>query len=536
MMATAALFTGGHAHAQCFGVRGPNLMAAKGTFSQPFINPNPAAAACAGSGANSYSPPGNVGNAISTCSAPGNILPCSDYTYSAASGGLSPEGRYTLIKTIGNTSGGNCIKSDWRGSDHTGDGGYFMLINGAPSASTSPIFYQVKSIPVCVGTTYEVSAWVINVLPSTSGSASAGSEPNITLKINDQVVANSGRLAYQPVPAWVKISGFFTATTDTVQMQVLNATSVASGNDLGIDDLSIRACGSLVAVSGPETVCTGNPAAATYTITDPASENSWYKWQLSEDGALSFTDLTIGEQASFVNNSYAVDYNIPTTTLGMDGRVYRLVIASSQAGLETATCGRYNDFVLAVADCGITPVKFNTFNGRYANGIAYLDWQTSQEINTARFEIQRSYDGNNFTNLATVRSAGNSASLRNYNHQDNTAGNGKYVYYRIRQVDQDGRYSFSNIVRLSLGERSGMDIYPNPFFTQFTVAFSAPATENATVVIRNNTGQIVHSRMVKVIRGNNSITLEQLPALQNGQYYVQVHSDRIQYNAKIQKQ
>lgn len=532
-MATAALFAGRHLHAQCFGVRGPNLMAAKGTFSKPFITANPAASACSGSGANSYSPAGNVGNAISTCSSPGNILPCSDYTYTATS--MSPEGRYTLIKVIGNTSGGNCIKADWRGSDHTGDGGYFMLINGAPNTNTSPIFYQVKSIPVCVGTTYEVSAWVINVLPSTSGSAGANTEPNITLKINDQVVANSGRLAYQPVPAWVKISGFFTATTDTVQMQVLNATSVASGNDLGIDDLSIRACGSLVATSGPETVCSGNPAIATYTITDPASENSWYKWQLSQDGALNFTDLTTGAQATFVNNSYSVDYNIPSTTLDMNGNVYRLIIASSQAGLETATCGRYNDFVLTVANCGTTPVKFNTFNGRYANGTAYLDWQTSEEINTARFEIQRSYDGNNFTSLATVRSAGNSSTLRYYNYQDNNAGNGKYVYYRIRQVDLDGRYSHSNIVRLSLGERTGMDIYPNPFASQFTVAFSAPAAENATLVIRNNTGQVVHSRMVKVTRGNNSISLEQLPALQSGQYYVQLHGDRIHYNAKIQK-
>src|ERR671912_2095359 len=161
--------------AQCFGTKGPNLLGAKGTFSAPFITVSTTADACISAGSNTYNPTANVGNALSGCSAPAMSLPCSDYIYTDKSNGLFNEFRYSIVKTVGNNNGFNCIKGDWRGSDHTGDGGYFLAVNGAPNNTFSPVFYQIKSIPVCVGTTYEFSAYVINLKP---GSGTSSSSPN----------------------------------------------------------------------------------------------------------------------------------------------------------------------------------------------------------------------------------------------------------------------------------------------------------------------------------------------------------------------
>ena len=136
--------------AQCVGAKGPNLLGAKGTFSAPFITVNTAADACISAGSNTYNPTGNVGNALSGCSTPAMSLPCSDYIYTDKSNGLFNEFRYSILKTVGNNNGFNCIKGDWRGSDHTGDGGYFLAVNGAPNNTFSPVFYQIKSIPVCI--------------------------------------------------------------------------------------------------------------------------------------------------------------------------------------------------------------------------------------------------------------------------------------------------------------------------------------------------------------------------------------------------
>lgn len=524
------------ASAQCTGTKGPNILGAKGSFSQPFISVNTAAATCIASGSNAYSPLGNAGNSLNGCTGTGAIRPCSDYTYTAASGGLGPESRYAILKTVGNSAGGNCIKGDWRGSDHTGDGGYFMVINGAASASTNKTFYQIRSIPVCPGSTYEFSAWAINVLSSNSPYTAPNAQPDIIVKANDEIIARSGLLANQVVPAWVKISGTFTATSDTINLQFINNTAVAGGNDFGIDDIALSVCQSNISVEGPANACSGNAVNLQFTVTDPSSLNSWYKIQLSTDGGSSYTDLSAPEQSAFSNNSYTVTYNAGTANALMNGHRYRLVAAASAQALGNVGCGDYNDYLMSVADCGPLPVKLTSFNGRYANGTAYLDWQTSQEINTARFEIQRSYDGNNFTNLATVRSAGNSITLRNYSYQDNNAGRGKYVYYRLRQVDADGKFSLSGIIRLNLGDSGGMDIYPNPFGNRFTLSFPATTSANATLVIRNNTGQVVHTRTLKVNRGNNTIPVYQLPPLGSGTYFVQLTGEEILFNAKLQKQ
>ena len=530
---TAAGICFNHASsAQCTGTKGPNILGAKGSFSQPFISVNTAAAACIASGSNTYSPSGNAGNSLNGCTESGVIRPCSDYTYTAASAGLGPEGRYAILKTVGNSAGGNCIKGDWRGSDHTGDGGYYMVINGAPTPNFSKQFYQIKSIPVCQGATYEFSAWAINVLPGSGPSTS----PDIVVKQNDVVIARSGIISNQSAPAWVKFSGTFTATSDTINLQFINNTAVASGNDFGIDDISLNVCQSNISVEGPANACSGNAANLLFTVNDPSSLNSWHKMQLSTDGGSSYNDLSGPEQSTFSNNSYTVTYNAGTVNALMNGYRYRMVVAASEQSLGNAGCGDYNDFLLSVADCGPLPVKLTSFNGRYANGTAYLDWQTSQEINTARFEIQRSYDGTNFTNLAFVHGAGNSSTVKNYSFQDNTVGGGKSVYYRLLQVDADGKFSLSNIIRLNPGERGGMDIYPNPFGNRFTISFPAGAATNVTLIIRNNTGQVVHTRTLKVNRGNNTIPVDQLPPLGSGTYFVQLTGEGILFNTKLQKQ
>ena len=530
-----ALFATQQINAQCTGTKGPNILGAKGSFSAPFVTINPSAAACAASGTSTFSPVGNVGKALSGCSSTGDILPCSPYPYTAASGGLNPEPSYSVVKVIGDANGFNCLKGQWKGSDHTGDGGYFMVVNGAHNSSVDQRFYQVKNIPVCIGSTYEVSAWAINVLPSTYSSIPANARPDISLKINGVEVARSGPIDYKAIPAWIKISGTFTATTSSVEFHAVNNTVFATSNDFGFDDVSINVCESQIAVEGPANICSGNNVSPTFTVSDPAQLNSWYKLQLSTNAGTTYSDLTAPEQATFNGNTYSVNYNLGAANMLMNGYKYRFVTAASQEALGSPNCGSYNDYTIIVNDCGPLPVKLSAFNGRYANGTAYLDWQTSQEINTARFELLRSFDGMRFNSIATIRSAGNSNSVRGYNYRDNTAGTGKYVYYRLKQIDLDGKSTLSNIIRLALGENTGMDIFPNPFSSQFTVSFSSPVAANATLMLRNSTGQIVYQRNLQTTKGNNSFALNQLPALPQGTYYVQVYNDRFNYTGKLQK-
>ncbi len=521
---------------ECGGVKGPNLLAAKGTFSAPFISVNGTAASCTSTGASTFSPNGNVGNSLLGCSNPGLISPCSDYAYTAVSGGLEPEFTYSILKTIGDNNGGNCIKGDWVGKDHTGDGGYFMAVNGAPANTFSSIFYQVKTIPVCVGATYEFSAWVINLLPASSPYATPGTEPNMSFKVNGNIIANSGAIAYNNTATWVRVTGSFVATTAFVDLEVVNATSVAIGNDLGIDDISINVCQSKVSVAGASTNCAGNNVTVNYTVTDNTQSNTWYKWQKSIDGGISFIDLGTPAQAVFLGNTYTLINNLGLVTSAMNGTKYRLVVSTSQQALLNPDCLFYNDYTLSVADCGPLPVKLTAFTGRYVSGKASLDWQTSQELNSDRFEIYRSTDGLDFIRVGSIKSAGNSNFVRSYNFQDNISGNSaNNVYYRLKQIDVDGNATFSSVIKLALGTKTIFDVFPNPFYNSFTVGFGALKASTASLAIRNSAGNVVYSKTISVSKGNNSILINSLPTLGSGMYFISINNDELNFNGKLQK-
>lgn len=523
-------------NAQCTGVRGPNLLGAKGTFSSPAITINTHASNCAESGSSIYSPVGNVGNALTGCtSAIGNSIPCSDYNYTASKDGLLPEFTYSIVKTIGNSTGGNCLKGDWRGSEHTGDGGYFMVVNGAPNTTYSPIFYQIKHIPVCIGTTYEFSAWVLNVLPASSPSANAGSEPNLSFKVNGTVIGNSGAIAYTNTPTWVKVGGSFIATTSFVDLQVVNATSVASGNDLGIDDISINVCQSQIAVNAPSSVMEGNAVTVNYVVTDPTHTNTWYKLQKSTNGGATFSDFGSAAQTTFTGNTFSLPLSLGIVNANMNGFKYRLIVSPTESGLTDPVCTYFNDFTLIVATGGALPIQLTSFTGSYSNGLATLNWQTSQELNSGHFELFRSYDGADFTSVTKIKSAGTSNTIKNYSFQDHASGS-NYVYYRLKQVDKDGKETFSSIVSLSMGASTGAYIFPNPFTNNFTVTINTTKTNFATLKIQNTSGQLVYSKNINLNKGNNSLVITNLPSsLGSGIYYVTIVNDEINYNSKLQK-
>lgn len=546
-MTVLAMAFMGLTHAQ---TTGPNLLGAKGTFSAPFVTPKTYSwldDKCPVQGNRSYNPVDNIGNALNTLSGSGSGQPASGYTYVYKRGGLVPEATYTLVKNIGDQNGGNCIKGDWRGQDHTGDGGWFMAVNGAPNTTTSPIFYSINAITVCPGTQYEFSAFVINLLPKSSPSAVAGSEPNISFIVNSsagsQTIATSGPVAYQETPTWVKVSGTFVVPENVtkVDLQVVNATATAAGNDLGLDDISLNVVQSNITLSGingplPNAVCEGENQDVKFTVNDPSQTNTWYKWQVSKDGGATFADSTAPAEATFNGNSYDLTLNFTNVSTDQNGYKYRLVVSTSAAGLANPGCTYVNEYTMIVTSCGPTPVTFTQFNGRLQDGKVVLDWQTSQESNSDRFEVQRSFDGQNFSVIGSVKSAGNSNMTKNYGFTDHQPGSSAQVFYRLRQVDLDGRSELTSVVRIALAAKGAFQVYPNPFSTQFTATFSAGKTADATMIIRNSIGQPVLQKTIRTVKGNNTVTINNLSNLKAGIYYVTISNDDINYHSKLQKQ
>lgn len=109
------------------------------------------------------------------------------------------------------------------------------------------------------------------------------------------------------------------------------------------------------------------------------------------------------------------------------------------------------------------PLNFISFSVQKCIGnTVCLNWKTANEQNVSHFEIQRSVDGRTFTAVATK--AANNQSTNIYNTADDIASlqSSGQIYYRIKQIDADGRFSYTNIQLVKLTDKITISIYPNP--------------------------------------------------------------------------
>lgn len=140
---------------------------------------------------------------------------------------------------------------------------------------------------------------------------------------------------------------------------------------------------------------------------------------------------------------------------------------------------------------GTLPVDMLSFNATIYNGQSQLYWQTNGENRTDDYEIQYSVDGAKWNILATQKAGGNSSAVLRYNYTHSNPVKG-VNYYRIKQNDINGTYSYSNIVRLIYKPaNTDMAVYPNPV-TQPQLTVVLPQDE--LVRLYNSAGTLVYSQ------------------------------------------
>jgi uncharacterized protein (DUF2141 family) len=107
----------------------------------------------------------------------------------------------------------------------------------------------------------------------------------------------------------------------------------------------------------------------------------------------------------------------------------------------------------------IMPLHLLSFNGSKQAGYNQLQWQTAGEINTKRFELEMGSDGRNFVKIASISATGSGSN--NYSIIDKAVYSGK-VFYRLKMVDADGRFTYSQVIWINNERAGGVSIYPNP--------------------------------------------------------------------------
>ncbi len=175
------------------------------------------------------------------------------------------------------------------------------------------------------------------------------------------------------------------------------------------------------------------------------------------------------------------------------------------------------------------PVKWASFTAAKKSNDASLTWVTASEFNNKGFDVQRSFDGRTFETIGFVKGAGNTNVKSTYTYNDNGVFNGAVnkVYYRLKQIDFNGKSSLSNVVVLlnEVNNTNAISAYPNPFNADVTVSVSATKASTANVTVFDFSGRNILSNNYQVAEGSNIISINEMSNLNTGIYFVKIAVD-----------
>lgn len=160
-----------------------------------------------------------------------------------------------------------------------------------------------------------------------------------------------------------------------------------------------------------------------------------------------------------------------------------------------------------VLPCGTIPVELSVFTADVNGSTVSLKWSTATETNNAGFEVQRSLDGENFTQIGFVDGAGTTTDLTTYTYDDQISAKGTY-FYRLRQIDFDGTATLSDVLTLEVEnvvpiEFSLRQNYPNPFNPATVIEFTVPVNEVAVLKVYNTIGEEIATLFKGVAEAGN---------------------------------
>ncbi|MFN8277776.1 MAG: T9SS type A sorting domain-containing protein [Chitinophagales bacterium] len=218
-------------------------------------------------------------------------------------------------------------------------------------------------------------------------------------------------------------------------------------------------------------------------------------------------------------------------------------ISAGTATVVRSGVASFSDFGIGIGVQPATPlpVKMLYFTAERQENIAVLRWATATEINNDHFDVERSTDGVRFTKIDEVKGQGNSSTTVTYRDNDEQllSLGAKVVYYRLKQVDIDGQYEYSNIaaINLEVGE-DGFHIekvFNNPFRNEVTITFFTPANDEIGFALYDIRGAQVLEQKQQAVAGFNAMNFSHLEDLAAGIYLLKITHGLEVYSLRLQK-
>ena len=190
------------------------------------------------------------------------------------------------------------------------------------------------------------------------------------------------------------------------------------------------------------------------------------------------------------------------------------------------------------ANCSPLPVTLLSFNGeRTSNENILLRWETTNELQNSGFEVQRSLSlSTTFNDIAFVAAQQNAGLTKKYALNDANNFDG-ISYYRLKQIDQNNNFTFSNIVAVKgFTLKASLKLYPNPAAANVNINIYFPKSGNAKLWIMDATQKVLLVKNIAYNYGNNFIIIP-VTSFCAGFYFVKIiNNENVLLNGNFMKQ
>ncbi len=446
----------------------------------------------------------------------------------------------------------------------TGAAGATFVVNGVITYSIGGTLHTVTLTSIVVGV-YAKSVCTTpgptNYLAvATNGTFGSGTTQN------SAAVAQVTGFTFVNLSAGQPADGFYSVVNNNSPTQYTGATPAAGDRVFGDWDVIGDHTGSVTGTGNPPAASgalggymlavNGSYAPASFFTTTVSGLTtnteytiSFWVYNLCPDcGANPSTGGASGTPGVLPNIAFAIGgtdyYN--TGQLAHTGQwIQSSFTFNSAAGTSfpilirnNAPGGGGNDFAIddiSLSTClTVLPVTLLSFEGSQEPGGVVLDWQTSNEENTAYFIVERNTGNDQFDSIGRV-AATSLAAGSTYHFTDNAAPRVNEIQYRLRMVDIDGKFTYSPVVVVAGAALSvqAINLAPNPSHTSATLYMEAEAPGTVQISLWSLAGALVQVQTNAVSKGQNALAIESIGRLAKGMYVVKMVSGNQTASTKL---
>ncbi len=351
------------------------------------------------------------------------------------------------------------------------------------------------------------------VVGNGSGGGITTTTGNLTTNSNSVTLLNTTATTLLTEAAGHYVIGTVTSTKTAVGTAASTVGALGLSLALGTDDLGDVTVTRVTGTSGIVNVSGNTGIARKYTITSTNPPTSGrdvtITWLSDDDNSKTLTSGAVWKSTN-------------------SGSSWSQVTTGDYSTRTVSLTGQTSFGVYTVSDASNPlPVELTSFTATVKGRGVELAWKTATEVNNAGFEVEKNVSGS-WSKIGYVEGAGNSNAPKTYTFADASAKG--TVSYRLKQIDRDGKFEYSNtveaVVALTSEDYSLSANYPNPFNPSTKISFAVPTSQRAVVRVFNMLGQEVATLFNGMAEANRINTLEfNGKGLASGMYFYSLRTE-----------